>query len=484
VRSLDELWQRQIVRERTAAGEETYDFSHDQIRQVALAQLSPARRRWGHGRVAAAMERVFAGAADAPHGAIAAHWEAAGERQRAAESYMQAAEAASRLYAHEESARNLQRALAFLPAGHRSRPKLFARLGEAQIMLSRYEAAASTFTQAAAETADPVASARLLGRRVAALSGSHQFEEAEEAYRQAMALLETIPGAARDEMGWHIWLDLQFSLLDVLYFEHKGEAMQPIFAAIAAPLEAYGTPRQRSQYYHFRMRIQFLSLSFQFELTEEAVALAAESLRWARQTDDEGFIASQTFTLGFALLWAGRLDAAIDHLGEAVTQMERLGIVPNHSRSLTYLGIAYRLQGDADRLRRLLEEHAGVISADGNPHYLGVAAAQRAWLAWRDGDPAAFAQFGQAALDHWGPLDHTVYPIQWLARLPLLASALGTGEIAAAREQGEILLNQHLQRLPRPLEEALRLAGAAEDVATASDLLARACQRARKHGYL
>jgi predicted ATPase len=117
-----------------AGGEETYDFSHDQIRQVALAQLSPARRRWGHGRVAAAMERVFAGAADAPHGTIAAHWEAAGERQRAAESYVRAAEAASRLYAHEESVRNLQRALviaarrtavaprASLPAGRSANP--------------------------------------------------------------------------------------------------------------------------------------------------------------------------------------------------------------------------------------------------------------------------------------------------------------------------------------------------------------------------
>jgi DNA-binding SARP family transcriptional activator/tetratricopeptide (TPR) repeat protein len=485
VRSLDELWQRQIVREQTGpAGEGGYDFSHDQIRQVALAQLSPARRRWGHGRVAAAMERVFGGAADAAHGTIATHWEAAGDSLRAADSYVRAAQSASRLYAHEESVRNLQRALVLLPAGQQSRPELLSRLGEAQILLSRYEAATGTFTQAAAETADPVASARLLGRRVAALSGSHQFEEAQEAYRQAMVLLETVPAADRDEMWWRIWLELQFSLLDVLYFEHKGAEMQPIFAAIASPLEAYGTPRQRSQYYHFRVRIQFLSLSFQFELTEEAVALAAESLRWARQTDDEGFIAGQTFSLGFALLWAGRLEAAIDHLGEAVTQMERLGIVPNHSRSLTYLGIAYRLQGDADRLRQLLEEHAGVIAADGNPHYLGVAAAQRAWLALRDGDPAAVAQFGQAALDHWGTLDHTVYPIQWLARLPLLASALRTGEIAAAREQAQILLNQHLQRLPGPLEEALRLAGAAEDAATASDLLARACQRARRHGYL
>ncbi|MDT8305695.1 MAG: hypothetical protein RRC07_07140 [Anaerolineae bacterium] len=347
--------------------------------------------------------------------------------------------------------------------------------------LSRQQLA---FVQAAAATDDPVEQARLTGRRVAALNGSHRFQEAEQAYQEAMSFLDAIPTAARDERAWHVWLDLQFSLLDVLYFEHNRAEMPPILAAMAAPLEAYGTPRQRSQYAHFRARMKFLSLSFRFELDHEAVALAAESLHWAQQADDDAFIASQTFTLGFALLWAGQLDAAIDHLRQAATRMETLGIVPNHSRSLTYLGIAYRLQGDAGRVQQLLEQHDAVFAADANPHYLGVAAAQRARRAWRAGDRAAAAAQAQADLVQWGPLDQTAYPIQWLARLPLLASALETGESAAAREQAALLLSPHLQGLAGPVEDALRAAVAASSASAAGTHLQQACRHAQEHGYL
>ena len=52
VRGLDELWQRRIVREQGAGTAETYDFSHDKLREQAYASLSPAHRRLLHRHVA------------------------------------------------------------------------------------------------------------------------------------------------------------------------------------------------------------------------------------------------------------------------------------------------------------------------------------------------------------------------------------------------------------------------------------------------
>src|SRR5690606_3863432 len=49
VRALDELWQRQIVREQ---GPVAYDFSHGYLRSVAYGLLSAARKRLLHRRVA------------------------------------------------------------------------------------------------------------------------------------------------------------------------------------------------------------------------------------------------------------------------------------------------------------------------------------------------------------------------------------------------------------------------------------------------
>src|SRR5258707_6874618 len=56
VRGLDELWQRRIVREQGAGAAETYDFSHDKLRELASASLSPAYRRLLHRHVAEAFE--------------------------------------------------------------------------------------------------------------------------------------------------------------------------------------------------------------------------------------------------------------------------------------------------------------------------------------------------------------------------------------------------------------------------------------------
>lgn len=55
VRCLDELWQCRIVREQ---GANAYDFTHDRIRDVAYAEISPARRRLLRRRVTEAIRQL------------------------------------------------------------------------------------------------------------------------------------------------------------------------------------------------------------------------------------------------------------------------------------------------------------------------------------------------------------------------------------------------------------------------------------------
>ena len=55
VDALDELWTRRIVREQDG---DSYDFSHDRIREVAYQEISRARRRLLHRKVAEALEEL------------------------------------------------------------------------------------------------------------------------------------------------------------------------------------------------------------------------------------------------------------------------------------------------------------------------------------------------------------------------------------------------------------------------------------------
>lgn len=107
VQGLDELWQRRIIREQ---GEDAYDFSHDKLREVLVADLSEARRRMLHRRVAQAMEHVYGDDVDGMAARIASHYERADEPQEAIVYYQLAADLARRMQAEEEAARYRQRA--------------------------------------------------------------------------------------------------------------------------------------------------------------------------------------------------------------------------------------------------------------------------------------------------------------------------------------------------------------------------------------
>ena len=113
VQGLDELWQQHIVREQ---GMDTYNFSHDKMREVAYTGLSPIRRRYLHRRVAQALEALRAGQLDAVSDQIATHYEQAGLAAQAIAYYQRAAQAAHRMSALQEAIAHLTQALTLLPA--------------------------------------------------------------------------------------------------------------------------------------------------------------------------------------------------------------------------------------------------------------------------------------------------------------------------------------------------------------------------------
>jgi len=117
VRALDELWHKRIVREH---GANSYDFTHDKLREVAYAEISAPQRRMLHRRVAQALEAIHAEDMDAVSGQLASHYERAGMIEQALPYYQRAAAVAQRVYANEDAISLLSRSLEVLeqlPAG-------------------------------------------------------------------------------------------------------------------------------------------------------------------------------------------------------------------------------------------------------------------------------------------------------------------------------------------------------------------------------
>jgi DNA-binding SARP family transcriptional activator len=110
-RAIDELWQRRLMLEH---GTGEYDFSHDKLREVAYAQVSPARRRLMHRQVARALERVHAGDLDVISGRLAAHHEQAGQAAQAIPYYHRAGQLAKDMHADRDAIHLFRRALVLL----------------------------------------------------------------------------------------------------------------------------------------------------------------------------------------------------------------------------------------------------------------------------------------------------------------------------------------------------------------------------------
>jgi predicted ATPase/DNA-binding SARP family transcriptional activator len=112
VRALDELWHKRIVREH---GANSYDFTHDKLREVAYGEISAPQRRMLHRRVAQALEaRHIEENLDSVSGQIASHYERAGMIEQALPFYQRAAAVAQRVYANEDAISLLSRSLELL----------------------------------------------------------------------------------------------------------------------------------------------------------------------------------------------------------------------------------------------------------------------------------------------------------------------------------------------------------------------------------
>ncbi|HUG16713.1 MAG TPA: AAA family ATPase [Thermomicrobiales bacterium] len=128
VQALDELWRRRIIDEQ---GADAYDFTHDKIREAAYQDMSAARRRQMHARVASALERVHHRDASDVSGQIASHYDLAGDIDRAVSWYERAAEASQQRHSNAEAVRQLRRAVDLL----RSQPETYTlRLRELKLL--------------------------------------------------------------------------------------------------------------------------------------------------------------------------------------------------------------------------------------------------------------------------------------------------------------------------------------------------------------
>jgi tetratricopeptide (TPR) repeat protein len=356
------------------------------------------------------------------------------------------------------------------------------RLGDVLEVTGKHDEAAQVYQQAltAVPAEEALWHARLERKYAATRDYPPHLIEALQAYQQAGRLLEQ--ASVRSDKAWQDemiqtrlgQLHICFMLTQVTEMTRLIEQMQPL-------LERDGTAAQRADFWvHVAWRD---ALRDHYVVSVATLAVCRSGLEAALETGSPTIIGPAHFGLGYCLLLSDKLVEAEEHLQAALRIAEQVGDAELDARCrLHFLPMVFRRRGQVETVRETLT-HA---LAQGEGRYPDVLAAQRTWLAWRDGDLKAVEHYGQAALEAWRK-SRRVYPFQWMGVWPLLGVALEGEQITQGLDYARLLLAPTQQYLLEPLRAALAAALEAGEQGpneTVRSLLRQALALAQDLGYL
>jgi DNA-binding SARP family transcriptional activator len=466
IKSLDEMLQRRIVRE---IAQNTFDFSHDKLRQAALVEISGPHRQMLHRQVAEALVSLAEGKLESQGGEIASHYEQAGRLELAVQYYQIAAESARKIFANDLAVQYFQRAISLgeLPPSNASSQTissdqlalLYEKMGEILAIVGKYPQAQVSLERALAQ---PFGSSALwrsqLYRKICEtmvpqyldLQAHAALDQAEQALN-----LSNREGMLPERQEW---IQIQLTRSDLYYWKNQPDQIDAILQKILPIVEAEGRPDQYSE-----MLSQQLMARFRHEryrLSNETLEIARHKLDFANKLVAPLEISTAMWLLGFSLLWHGEPLAARDWLAKAYEAAGRLDARLLQERSLSFLSLASRQLGDITATRQQSAALFALASEMGRKNSLGTSQANLGWLAWRDGDLALAEELCNSANEIWKHSGEVV--MRWPADWVLLAIAVSRRDLDRAKDRARALLDSNLQIQPilepvaEQLEEALR----------------------------
>lgn len=342
VDGLEELVARGLVAEADAASLR-YEFSHDKLREVALAGSSFARRRLVHRRVAehlAALPRAAARPGIAAR--IAYHYDQAGNPAPAAEFHRRAGDEARVLYANGEAMVHYAAALA---AEYPDAMALHEAMGDLHALAGNYQAALEQYAAADALSGQAPGIQRKLGE-IAHRLGEWDAAEAhfaaartgaEPAERAQVLAAWSLTARRRGEPERAA--DLAVESLAEAQAAGDARALARAHGAAGAIAAAQGHARLARDHLERGLalaeqvddpetRIAALN-SLSLDLAEDdparAIALAEAALAVCLTRDDRHRAAALHNTLADLHHAAGEREAALVHLREAVALFAAIG---------------------------------------------------------------------------------------------------------------------------------------------------------------
>ncbi len=353
--ALDVLLRRGLLRESRDAPTGRLDFAHEQIRHVAYAEVSEARRRVLHRRAAEMVEQRFAANVSEHAPRIAHHYDQAGDA-RALQFYLLAGDAAARVYANAEAVAHYTRALDIAQRnGERSvLQDLYLRRGRALELSARYDEALANYaeleTQAGTQDNRAMQLAALMARATlyATPTPRYNASEARRLCDQALGLARALGERATEaKILWNL-LHLARTLND--YAGALGYGEQSL--ALARTLDL----TEQTAYTLNDLGLTYLLVG-EFMRAQAANREARELWRALRNLP---MLADNLSSATVQHLLLGEFAEAISASQEAYALSARADNLWGQAYSLTYVAQAHVERGEMDKAIGVMQEAIGL----------------------------------------------------------------------------------------------------------------------------
>jgi class 3 adenylate cyclase/tetratricopeptide (TPR) repeat protein len=439
-----------------------YAFKHVLVRDAAYSSLLRGARRSLHRRIATCLETTPGQENTSPE-VLANHWALGEVSEKAAVYFAEAARNAKANYANKEAVVFFRAALEQLERGGANAVRrdvhppeiadLYEEMGDVLALVRAQVEATAAFAEALQRipSSDRVRRARL--HRKTGLVRQHERDLALRAFDDAEQALGAWPEQADDARSE--WVDVQIGRLFVHYWKGEADAMHQLLAGLE-PHVARATPHQRAEYFDHLVLRDLRQL--RYDVSEATVAHARDYVSAARQTGDLATLASAQFLLAFVLLHLSRLDEASRIMHEGLETARRSGHRAIELRCMTYLATIFRRRHDLEATRKWARDSRALAGREAMYEYVGMGAANLAWVAWREGRTVEVESLATEALDCW-QRSPVAYPFQWAGILPLIGALRAQGRLSETIDLCARLVDASQQRLPAPLiEPASRIA--------------------------
>lgn len=346
--------------------DEVLSFSHDKIRETLYAEVTPLRRKRLHGFIGRALE-LPAVPAKSPLSLqrladLAFHFSHSGDQARGANYAIEAAVRATQAYAFEVALRLYQTALDLLEDGDPRRGELLLGQGEAALLAGNEGKAQEAFNAAQAwylQNESSEGSARAYQGLGRAWWRLEKFLEAEAAFQQARARLESLPVASSNLVS--VLVDLS-SMLAV--GQGRLEEGLEIANTAVATASKFGEKRLEAS-----TRRNLGNLLVRSMKLKEGIALLEQALELAKTVDDPAEAAECCACLTVAYMWSGSF-RRLEAIAQARIEFALRCNEPYQLRHVyILLGMLYFMQGKKSKSAEFLAlgEKVALQVADPEP---------------------------------------------------------------------------------------------------------------------